>query len=101
MALRLSIHEHVIGFRMLDRRRFVYIVVFTMSLAARKRPEPPPDASELIPFAFRIERGIIAGLDEMVEDLRQEHPSFRRISRSDVIRDALREAIERHRAGKG
>lgn len=69
-----------------------------MGMAA-KRLEPQEDENELIPFNFRLERGIVLALDEMVEDLRKEHPSFR-LTRSDVIRTALREAVERHRAQK-
>lgn len=74
-----------------------------MTVAAKKRVEEAPEAVDenaLIPFTFRIERGIVAGLDEMVADLRQEHPAYRGLTRSDIIRGALREAIEKHRAEK-
>ncbi len=63
-----------------------------MGMAARKQT-PEPDPSELVPFNFRMPRGLIDALDERVDALNKGNP-WQKINRSDLIRDILTKAMQ-------
>jgi metal-responsive CopG/Arc/MetJ family transcriptional regulator len=70
-----------------------------MGMAAKKMD--PADDTELVPFNFRIPRGLVVSLDAMLEELRRERPAFRGVTRSDIIREALYKAVQEHEEAAG
>lgn len=60
-------------------------------MASRKTTAVDP--SELIPFTFRMPRGLIAALDARLVELNQASP-FTPITRSDLIRDLLASSLK-------
>lgn len=60
-------------------------------MAAKKATQPDP--SELVPFNFRMPRGILDGLDAWVDEL-NEGRALGKVTRSDLIRLILSRAIE-------
>jgi hypothetical protein len=65
-----------------------------MSMAAVK-PASSSDPNELVPFNFRMPRGILDGLDAWVHELNSGR-AIGKVTRSDLIRILLSKALEEH-----
>lgn len=62
----------------------------------------PSDApkSPMTPIYLRMPVDLVEDLDRWVEELQQERPGFRSLTRTDLIRDLLHDAVERRRASQ-
>lgn len=65
-------------------------------MASRGRPKKLPDESSVL--MVRCPDTLIAGLDDWVEELRENNIGMSGISRADLIRDILMRAVAEHRA---